>query len=58
MRIENTSQDYLGNRYDADAVMDRLVYQSHRLELKGESMRNKRGQQSMFEDMISDQGTN
>lgn len=35
--------------------MDRLVYQSHRLELIGESMRKKRGQQSMFDDQISNQ---
>jgi len=50
--------DIIGEKTVADAIMDRLVYQSHRLELKGESMRKKRGQQSMFEDMISNQGTN
>jgi DNA replication protein DnaC len=34
----------------ADAIMDRLVYQSHRIELKGESLRKKRGQQSAFDE--------
>jgi len=30
---------YLGNATIADAMMDRLIYSSHRIELKGESMR-------------------
>ena len=34
-------------------VLYRLVYQSHMLELEGESMRKKRGQQSMFDDLLS-----
>jgi DNA replication protein DnaC len=42
--------DVIGEKTVADAVMDRLAYQSHRIELKGESMRKKRGQQSMFDD--------
>lgn len=50
--------DIIGEKTVADAIMDRLVYQSHRLELKGESMRKKRGQQSMFEDLISNRVTN
>ena len=45
--------DIIGEKTVADAIMDRLVYQSHRLELKGESMRKKRGQQSMFDDLSS-----
>ena len=31
--------DIIGEKTVADAVMDRLVYQSHRVELKGESLR-------------------
>ena len=42
--------DIIGEKTVADAIMDRLVYQSHRIELKGESMRKKRGQQSPFDD--------
>jgi DNA replication protein DnaC len=30
---------YLGNATIADAMMDRLIYSAHRIELKGESMR-------------------
>ena len=47
--------DIIGEKTVADAIMDRLVYQSHRLELEGESMRKKRGQQSMFDDLLSKQ---
>jgi DNA replication protein DnaC len=50
--------DIIGEKTVADAIMDRLVYQSHRVELKGESMRKKRGQQSMFDDLLSNQITN
>lgn len=42
--------DIIGEKTVADAIMDRLVYQSHRVELKGESMRKKRGQQSAFDE--------
>jgi len=31
--------NYLGNATIADAMMDRLIYSSHRIELKGDSMR-------------------
>ncbi len=34
---------YLGDRTVADAILDRLVHNSHRLVLKGESMRKRRG---------------
>ena len=34
--------DIMGEKTIADAIMDRLVHQSHRIELKGESMRKKR----------------
>jgi len=34
--------DIIGEKTVADAVLDRLVHQSHRIELKGESMRKKR----------------
>lgn len=50
--------DIIGEKTVADAIMDRLVYQSHRVELKGESMRKKRGQQSMFDGLLSNQVTN
>jgi DNA replication protein DnaC len=50
--------DIIGEKTVADAIMDRLVYQSHRVELKGESMRKKRGQQSMFDGLVSNQVTN
>ena len=50
--------DIIGEKTVADAIMDRLVYQSHRLELKGESMRKKRGQQSIFDDLLSNQTIN
>jgi len=42
--------DIIGEKTIADAIMDRLVYQSHRIELKGESMRKKRGQQSVIDE--------
>jgi DNA replication protein DnaC len=44
--------DIIVERTVADAIMDRLVYQSHRLELKGELMRKKRVQQSMFDNLM------
>ena len=34
--------DLIGEKTIADAVMDRLAYQSHRVELTGESMRRKK----------------
>lgn len=43
----------IGERTVADAIMGRIVYQSHRLELKRESMRKKREQQSMLDDLIT-----
>jgi DNA replication protein DnaC len=36
--------DVIGEKTIADAIMDRLVHQSHRIELDGESMRRKRNQ--------------
>jgi DNA replication protein DnaC len=33
---------YLGDRTVADAILDRLVHNSYRLALKGESMRKRR----------------
>jgi DNA replication protein DnaC len=33
----------IGEKTIADAILDRLIHQSHRLELHGESMRKKRG---------------
>ena len=34
---------YLGDRTVADAILDRLVHNSYRIVLKGESMRKQRG---------------
>lgn len=50
--------DIIGEKTVADAIMDRLVYQSHRIELKGESMRKKRGLQSMLDDFTTNQMIN
>ena len=33
--------EIIGDQTIADAILDRIVHQSHRLELKGESMRKK-----------------
>ena len=33
--------DVIGDKTMADAILDRIVHQSHRVELKGESMRKK-----------------
>jgi len=37
--------NYLGNATIADAMMDRLIYSAHRIEMKGESMRKVMAQQ-------------
>ncbi len=34
--------DIIGEKTIADAIMDRLIYQAHRIELRGESMRKKK----------------
>ena len=34
--------DIIGEKTIADAILDRLIHQSHRIELQGESMRKKR----------------
>lgn len=34
--------EVIGEKTIADAILDRVIYQSHRIELKGESMRRKR----------------
>jgi DNA replication protein DnaC len=34
--------EIIGEKTVADAILDRIVHQSHRIELKGESMRKKR----------------
>jgi DNA replication protein DnaC len=33
--------DYLSNNTVADAILDRIVYSSHRIKMKGESMRKR-----------------
>ena len=39
----NKWHEVIGEKTIADAIMDRIVHQSHRLELTGESMRKKQG---------------
>jgi len=41
--------DYLNNDTVADAILDRIVHSSHRLELEGESMRKLRSKINKFE---------
>ncbi|MDF0719992.1 ATP-binding protein [Kaistella sp. PBT33-4] len=43
MALNNYLFFLLTERAIADAILDRLIHQSHRLELQGESMRKKRG---------------
>jgi DNA replication protein DnaC len=38
----NKWYDVIGEQTIADAILDRIVHNAHRLELKGESMRKKR----------------
>ena len=33
--------DMIGDKTMADAIMDRIIHQAHRVELKGESMRKR-----------------
>jgi len=37
--------DVIGDKTMADAILDRIIHQSHRVELKGESMRKKSAKQ-------------
>jgi len=37
----NSWHDVIGDNTVADAILDRIVHNSHRIELKGESMRRK-----------------
>lgn len=39
----NQWHEIIGEQTIADAILDRIVHDSQRLELKGESMRKKRG---------------
>jgi len=36
--------EIIGEKTMADAILDRIIHQSHRLELKGESMRKRANQ--------------
>lgn len=38
--------EIIGEETIADAILDRLIHDSHRIEMKGESMRRKRNQQT------------
>ena len=42
----NKWYDIIGEKTIADAILDRLIHQAHRIELKGESMRKKRVRKS------------
>ncbi len=44
----NRWYDVIGEKTVADAILDRLILQAHRIELKGESMRRKRAKQLYF----------
>lgn len=37
----NTWHDVIGEKTVADAILDRIIYDAHRLELQGESLRKK-----------------
>lgn len=43
--------DIIGEKTVADAIMDRMVHNAHRLELKGESMRKKRSKNNPIEEI-------
>jgi DNA replication protein DnaC len=46
--------EVIGEQTIADAILDRLVHDSHRLEMKGESLRKKRGPKTEdFIDLIN-----
>lgn len=45
----NKWHDIIGEHTIADAILDRIVHNAHRLELKGESMRKKRNQLQTLE---------
>lgn len=48
----NKWHDVIGDKTIADAVLDRIIHEAHRLELKGESLRKKIGTQN---DLINNQ---
>jgi DNA replication protein DnaC len=41
----NKWYEVIGEKTIADAILDRIVHDAHRIELKGESMRKKRKQE-------------
>jgi len=43
----NSWYSVIGEKTIADAILDRLTHQSHRIELKGESMRKKRSKREL-----------
>ena len=42
LSCNHSGNDYLNNDTVADAILDRIVHSSHRIELEGESMRKLR----------------
>ena len=42
----NKWYDVIGEQTIADAILDRIIHNAHRLELKGESMRKKRASEN------------
>ena len=42
----NKWHDVIGDKTVADAILDRIIHEAHRLELKGESLRKKIGNQN------------
>ena len=41
--------EIIGEKTIADAILDRIVHDAHRIELKGESLRRKRENTKIFE---------
>ena len=41
--------EVIGEKTIADAILDRIIHDAHRLELKGESLRKKKGTTQMIE---------
>lgn len=49
----DTWHERIGDQTVADAILDRIIHSSHRVELEGESLRKKRGPQAQKEQQIN-----
>ena len=45
----NCWHEVIGEKTIADAILDRIVHDAHRIDLKGESMRKPKGKQKEIE---------